>query len=407
MAGTKHLCIVDPSFNLESPTMKHLVYAVPALIDAGWRVTVIAENIESSLPVEFQRLKPQMQISILGGIGLCGRVQKIVREFRIRYPEAIIFGTPAMPYNADVSAVHFLQHVWVREARKVSGMDWRERVWLVLARMSSRRAGKDFSSNRSAIWLPVSESIAKELREAVACPDRVHVLANSYDEARFNSDVADHRRGLKRAELNFGTEEFAFAFLSQGHHRRKGFWVAIEAMARLRKKKLPYDPHFLVIGGLPETLNRIRQTLSHQIPDWCDWIHFVGMVERPEEYLAAADAFLFPSYFEAFCLAEIESAAMGLPLLLTPHHGSEMILEHGRNGLAIGWRPQDLSNQLFEFLTGASPLGPIDPDSLRPQNFKPDVGRALNRSQYSSALLEFLERAYEERAGKLKGNFAS
>jgi len=407
MTGTKRLCIVDPSFNLDSPTMKHVVHAVPALIEAGWRVTVIAENIESNLPVEFQRLKPQTRIPILGSIGLAGRVQKSVRDFRVRYPEAIIFGTPAMPYNADVSAVHFLQHVWLREARKVSGMDWRERAWLMLARMSARRAGKDFSANRSAIWLPVSESIANELREAVACPERVYLLANSYDEARFNLDIADRLRDLKRAELNFGTKEFAFAFLSQGHHRRKGFWVAIEALACLRKKKPPYDPHFLVIGGLPATLNRIKQSLSYQVPDWRDWIHFVGMVERPEEYLAAADAFLFPSYFEAFCLAEIESAAIGLPLLLTPHYGSEMILEHGRNGLAIGWHPQDLSNQLFEFITGASPLGPIDPDRLRPQNFKPDVGRALNRSQYSSALLEFLETAYEERAGRLKGHFAS
>ena len=402
MAGTKHLCIVDPSFNLDSPTMKHLVHAVPALIEAGWRVTVIAENIESNLPVEFQRLKPRMRIPILGAIGLFGQVQKSVRDFRLRYPEAIVFGTPAMPYQADVSAVHFLQHIWLREAHKVTAMEWRERAWLVLARMNAHRAAKDFSLNHSAIWLPVSESIAAELQAVVARPDRVYVLPNSYDESRFNLATAGRLRRPKRAELNFGAKGFVFAFLSQGHHRRKGFWVAVEAMVDLRKKEPPYDPHFLVIGGLPTTLNRLKQTLSHQIPDWRDWVHFVGMVERPEEYLAAADAFLFPSYFEAFCLAEIESAAMGLPLLLTPHYGSEMILENGRNGLAIGWQPRDLSNQLFEFITGASALGPIDPDSLRPQNFKPDVGRALNRSQYSSALLEFLEMAYEERAGRLK-----
>jgi glycosyltransferase involved in cell wall biosynthesis len=406
MAGTKHLCIVDPSFNLDSPTMKHLVYAVPALIDAGWRVTVIAENIESSLPVEFRRLKPRMQIPILGGIGLFGQVQKSVRDFRLRYPEAIIFGTPAMPYQADVSAVHFLQHIWLREARKVSGMEWRERAWLVLARMNAHRAAKDFCSNRSAIWLPVSVSIATKLQEVVARPDRVYVLPNSYDESRFNLATGGRLRSQKRAELNFGAKDFVFAFLSQGHHRRKGFWVAIEALVRLRKKKPPYDPHFLVIGGLAATLNRLKQSLSHQVPDWRDWIHFVGMVERPEEYLAAADSFLFPSYFEAFCLAEIEAAAMGLPLLLTPHYGAEMILEHGRNGLTIAGHPPDLSNQLFAFLAGASPLGPIDSVSLRPRNFHSSVGRALTRSQYSSALLDLLETAYEKRVGMLGGHLA-
>jgi glycosyltransferase involved in cell wall biosynthesis len=399
MGERKHLCIVDPSFTLDSPTTKHLVYAVPFLIDAGWSVTVIAENIESDLPVDFERIEPRTKIPIIGGFDFCNRVQKRVHDFRIRYPEAIILGTPATPYNADVTAVHFLQHIWLREAQKVPGMDWRERTWLSIAKIDARRAAKDFRSNRGALWLPVSESIAKELQKVIGNSERAHVLPNSYDESRFNLDTAHRLRRGKRAELNFGSKDFVFAFVSQGHHRRKGFWLAVEAVGGLRKNSPAYVPRFLVIGGRPATLDRLKQTLCRQIDDWSDWIHFTGMVKCPEEYLAAADAFLFPSYFEAFCLAEIEAAALGLPLLLTPHHGAEMILDHGRNGLQIDWQPANLSNQLREFLTGVSPLGAIDPVSLRPKNFRPDVGRALNRNEYSSALLTFLETAHEERLG--------
>jgi glycosyltransferase involved in cell wall biosynthesis len=387
--------------------MKHLVYAVPFLIAAGWHITVIAEEIEQNLPVEFQRLEPRIKIPIIGNFDFCNRVQKSVRDFRTRYPKAIIVGTPAMPYGAHLSAVHFLQHLWLRIARKIPGMDWRERAWLLLARFDARRARKDFSSNRSAIWLAVSESIASELRKVVATPEKVYVLPNSYDESRFNLATADRFRGRKRAELNFGSKDIVFAFLCQGHHRRKGFWVAIQALARLRKEKPDYDIRFLVVGGTPSTLARLRKTLSREIGDWRDWIHFTGMTERPEEYLAAADAFLLPSYFEAFCLAEIEAAAIGLPLLLTPHHGIEMILDHGRNGLKIDWNPSNLSNQLREFLTGVSLLGSIDPVSLRPRNFQPNVGRALNRSEYSSALLAFLETAYEDRLGIHRRQLAS
>jgi glycosyltransferase involved in cell wall biosynthesis len=394
----KHLCIVDPVFTLESPTMKHLVYAVPALIAAGWQITVIAEKIESNLPVEVWPLRqPRIRLPMIGGFGSFRGVQESVQNFRANYPEAIIFGTPAMPYNTDLTAVHFLQHVWLREARKVRGMDLRERTWLVLAKILARRAAKDFSSNRRTIWLPVSESIAAELRRVVACPERVFVLPNSYDESRFNLKTAGRLRGHKRTELNFGANDFVFAFLSQGHHRRKGFWIAIEAIARLRKEQPAYNPHFLVIGGVPSTLTRLKESLSQQIPDWGDWIHFSGMAERPEEYLAAADAFLFPSYFEAFCLAEIEAAAIGLPLLLTPHYGVEMLLEQGRNGLTIDWEPSVLSNQLLDFLTGASALGTIDPITLRPRNFEPSIGRALNRSEYGSALLGFLEAVHEDK----------
>jgi glycosyltransferase involved in cell wall biosynthesis len=398
----KHLCIVDPVFTLESPTMKHLVYAVPDLIAMGWRVTVISEKIEPNVPVEAWPLaQPRLRIPIVGGI-VSSSLQKSVHNFRANHPEAIILGTPAMPYNADVTAVHFLQHVWLREARKVRGMDLRERTWLLLAKTLARRAAKDFSSNRRTIWLPVSESIAGELRKVVACPERVYVLPNSYDESRFNLKAASRLRSHKRTELNFGANDFVFAFLSQGHHRRKGFWIAIEAIARLRKEKPAYNSHFLVIGGVPSTLTRLKQSLSEQIPDWSDWIHFSGMAERPEEYLAAADAFLFPSYFEAFCLAEIEAAATGLPLLLTPHYGVEMILDHGRNGLTVGWQPSVLANQLLDFLTGASALGTIDPITLRPRNFEPSIGRALSRSEYGSALLAFLEAAYQDKTSALE-----
>ncbi|MBV8226419.1 MAG: glycosyltransferase family 4 protein, partial [Verrucomicrobia bacterium] len=299
MGEIKRLCIVDPGFTLDSPTMKHLVYAVPFLIDAGWLVTVIAENIESALPVEFQRLEPRVKIPVIGNFDFCGRVEKTVRDFRVRYPEAVVLGTPAMPYNADVTAVHFLQHIWLREAQKVPGMDWRECAWLLIAKIEARRAAKDFRSNRHTIWLPVSESIAKDLREVVANPEKAHVLPNSYDESRFNLDAAGRLRSRKRVELNFGFKDFVFAFLCQGHHRRKGFWVAVEAIARLRKINSPYTSHFLVIGGAPSTLDRLKRTLSRQIDDWPDWIHFTGMVKCPEEYLAAADGLLFPSYFEA------------------------------------------------------------------------------------------------------------
>jgi glycosyltransferase involved in cell wall biosynthesis len=400
MGERKRLCIVDPSFTLDSPTMKHLVYAVPFLIDAGWLVTVIAENIESDLPVDFERLQPRVKIPIIGSFDFCSRAQKRVRDFRARYPEAVVLGTPATPYNADVTTVHFLQHIWLRAARKVPGMDWREYTWLLVARIEAHRAAKAFRSNRHTMWLPVSESIARELQKVTANPEKAHVLPNSYDESRFNLGAADRLRRRKRTELNFGSKDFVFAFLSQGHHRRKGFWVAVEAIASLRKNKRDYVLHFLVMGGSPSTLDRLKRTLSHQIDDWPDWIHFTGMVKYPEEYLAAADAFLFPSYFEAFCLAEIEAAALGLPLLLTPHHGAEMILDHGRNGLKIDWQPANLSNQLRDLLAGVSPLGVIDPVSLRPRNFRPGVGRALNRSEYSSALLAFLETAYEDRASR-------
>jgi len=379
--------------------MKHLVCAVPSLIDAGWRITAIAENIEPNLPVEFLRLKPDRGWQLFSMLASAGRVRRSVRDFRTKHPDAVIFGTPGLPYNAHMSAVQFLSHVWLREARKIPAMNLRERAGLWLSKIDDWRTAKDFNLNRTTIWLPVSESIARELQKVVARPERVKVLPNSYDESRFNLETVDRFRSPKRAELHFGSGDFVFAFLSQGHHRRKGFWVAVEALAQLRagNRSLTYNPQLLVIGGKPATLSRLKKDLSRNVSDWSRWIRFTAMVSRPEESLAAADAFLFPSFFEGFCLAEIEAAAMGLPLLLTAHHGSEMILRQSRNGLTMSSEPTVLAKQLFEFLSGASQLGRIDPVSLRPKNFCLSVGRALTRSEYNSALLQLVEAVYEER----------
>ena len=101
---------------------------------------------------------------------------------------------------------------------------------------------------------------------------------------------------------------------------------------------------------------------------------FAGMQEEVEKYYAAGDAFIFPSYFEAFCLAEIEAAACGLPLLLTPHHGSEMILQDGVNGRLLSFDPKLMGGQIVEFLENGLP------------NFQPGAGRGLTKNEFAIAL---------------------
>jgi glycosyltransferase involved in cell wall biosynthesis len=73
---------------------------------------------------------------------------------------------------------------------------------------------------------------------------------------------------------------------------------------------------------------------------------FAGLVGSIERHLVAADGFLFPSHFEAFALAEIEAAALGLRLYLTPHYGSEMILRDPENGRVLPWDVDGIASVL-------------------------------------------------------------
>ncbi len=64
-------------------------------------------------------------------------------------------------------------------------------------------------------------------------------------------------------------------------------------------------------------------------------VTLAGRVENVEDWLRAADAFGFPSYFEALPLSVIEAAACGLPSATTRIGGIVDVIEHERSGLLV------------------------------------------------------------------------
>lgn len=64
-------------------------------------------------------------------------------------------------------------------------------------------------------------------------------------------------------------------------------------------------------------------------------IEAVGRQNDVRPWLAASDAFVFPSYREGFPNVVIEAGAMGLPSIVTDINGSREIIEDGRNGVVI------------------------------------------------------------------------
>jgi glycosyltransferase involved in cell wall biosynthesis len=148
--------------------------------------------------------------------------------------------------------------------------------------------------------------------------------------------------------LSIDTNDCVFAFTSHGHYLRKGFWLIVEALRQIFGGSLT-PIKLLVIGGSINTLNRLQHQLDQVFSSWPDCILLAGHQNDTEEYLAAADAFIMPSYFEAFCLAEIEAAAMGIPLFLTRHPGSEMILKEHVNGIWLDFDPKDIAAKMLAF----------------------------------------------------------
>ena len=62
---------------------------------------------------------------------------------------------------------------------------------------------------------------------------------------------------------------------------------------------------------------------------------FVGPVEDPVPYYAAADALVLPSFYDPFGLVVLEAAACGLPVVTSRASGASELLSEGRDGYVL------------------------------------------------------------------------
>ena len=248
---------------------------------------------------------------------------------------------------ADASFVHFSHFDWMQAQFRIGFKtlrDWLELGYSLMCRVPAELL---------LLWNPwptrlvvVSKSVGEDMKRWGAPWKKQKLLPNPYDPELFNETVRLQNRAKARSSLGIGLHDTVFVFASAGHYQRKGFWLAAETVSQLVKKHP--GVHLLVIGGSPCAVAGLRRTATERFGDWSSWLHFTGMTGEMPRLLSAGDALLFPSYSEAFALVEIEAASLGLRLYLTPHHGSEMILNESVNGRSIPWDIPGITSVLDE-----------------------------------------------------------
>jgi len=352
------LLIVDPEVTERSPSLRSLLLVRPLLEQRGITYEFLSQkcelpgkNVWHRVPGGSLPLLPRLWV-FLFYVHLIGRAKD--------KPDVptVVYTTDGLCLWADILTFHYFNPAWLRIERMIPRQGWRDYATLLRSWQGWLQDMLQLRFGRWKFLNAVSPSILDEIRPWVR--DRscnLNVLPNVISAARFNKEDRLARRITARTTLGYGTEDKVFLFISQGHHRRKGFWLAVEALALVRKSGFA-DARFHVVGGFPKTLERLKKRLNQKFPGWQDWICFFGMVSKPEDHFAAADALLLPSYFEAFSLVEIEAAAMGLPLLLTPHHGSEMILKDGVNGLVLPFDAAGIAEILIQGIQAGFPASP-------------------------------------------------
>lgn len=384
--------IIDPNISASSPAMKGVVRSLPAWKARGIETEVWCWNCDDNLPIDHVHKLPRVgAMPFLGGLFFSWLVSlRAWWQFEVRKisrPD-VIYAVAWYYAGCDVAHVHFSPFDWENRQRTLGIHSLRDFVERITNQIDLRRARHCLRTTTAKLVLCVSEAVAGDMH-AVNPRLAVKVLPNCYDPGRFHLGVRDQWRDVTRNALNFEGSHQVFIFVSTGHYRRKGFFLAVEAMRRLRKTHP--QARLLVVGGRPERL----LSLQREIGADNEWITFTGAVPDVEKYFAAADAFLFPSYSEAFALVEVEAAACGLPLFLTPHHGSEMILDEGVNGRLISFEPDEMAAVLAEFIDG------------RWKMRRASLKHAVDMTAYAGRLGDFLVQAAELRLSSAGHKFSN
>ena len=161
----------------------------------------------------------------------------------------------------------------------------------------------------------------------------------------------------------------------------KGINELVEAFERLNKE-YP-KARLLLVGRQEPELDPLKPETIAKIDNNKN-IEAVGQQSDVRPWLAASDAFVFPSYREGFPNVVIEAGAMGLPSIVTDINGSREIIIEDKNGTIIPPRDADaLYNAMATMLNDAGTRHQMT------QNARPLVASRYEQSYVRRCLKEY------------------
>ncbi len=189
------------------------------------------------------------------------------------------------------------------------------------------RARKLRAARLTAATIAVSHGVAQSLLDhRVASPDRLHVVWNGIDLARFSIARAPHRR----PELLGVPAGCRLVVCLARLTPQKGHATLLRAAA-LARRQVP-NLMLALAGDGP-----LREALEDQAKQLgiAGAVRFLGHWSRVPELLACADVLAQPSVFEGLPLAVLEGMASCLPVIVTDTTGNRETVVHQESGLIV------------------------------------------------------------------------
>jgi glycosyltransferase involved in cell wall biosynthesis len=270
----------------------------------------------------------------------------------------------------SVGTVHDLSQLHVPQKYDVLRMFY---IMRVLPRMM-RRLTRVIS---------VSDSTRRDLESfARVEPERIRVIHNGADLARFSPRDRDAARSAVRAELGLPPE--LLLYIARLEHPGKNHVRLLEAFAALKRDT--GLPHKLILVGSRWNGAELIEAKVRELGLQREVV-FPGFVpnETLPDLYAAAEVFVFPSLFEGFGIPVLEAMACGTPVCAANVSSIPEVV--GEAGLLFDpYEPEAIADAMRRLLT--------DPP-LRAELVQRGLAQAkrFTWDAAAAAVLEELERA--------------
>lgn len=176
------------------------------------------------------------------------------------------------------------------------------------------------------VWIP--QAYVEETVREYGYKGKLTVVENGNDFASIISgDVAVHKT-LAREKIGIKDDQLSLLFVGQ-HIWEKGIGVIFDALEKLNGK-VPFVMNFVGNGyALADLQDMVKKS------GLGDKVKVNGVIHNREiisNYYAAADLFLFPSFYDNAPLVVREAAAMGTPSILLEGSTAAEVIDNNVNG---------------------------------------------------------------------------
>ncbi len=176
----------------------------------------------------------------------------------------------------------------------------------------------------------ISNEISDELHAAKVEKSRIFKIPNGVNAARF-SPVPTVRRKILREK--YGVSEKCILVLFAGRLvERKGPEVLIQSWVDI--ENVFSNCLLMILGSGNDQTDSVEDEIRNVVKEkGLKQVVLAGDTDRPEDYLAMADIFVFPSKLEGFPNMLLEAMASSVPVIASRIGGVVDLVEEDVNGL--------------------------------------------------------------------------